>query len=47
MSETAEEKVQDVVNLVAVGEVNIDDAEEIFENAQEKLDTLRDIRGEN
>jgi hypothetical protein len=47
MSDEVEEKIQDVVNLAAVGEVAIDEAERMLEEAQEKLDHLRTMRGED
>jgi hypothetical protein len=46
MSDEAEEKVQDVVNLAAVGEVSIDEAESLFEGALEKLEHLRKVQEE-
>lgn len=46
MSDEAEEKIQDVVNLCAVGQVEIDDAERMFEGAIEKLDHLREVQGD-
>lgn len=46
MTEEAEEKVQEFVSLVAIGEVPLDEADQILADAREKLDHLREMRGE-
>ena len=46
MTEAAQERVQEVVNLAAVGDVEIGDAEAAFESGLEKLSYLREVRGE-
>lgn len=45
MSEKVSENVQEVVNLAAVGDVEIDTAEAALEDGLEKLEMLRTVQG--
>jgi len=46
MSEEAAEKIQDALNLAAVGEADIETLKTEFEKGLEKLEYLEEMRGE-
>lgn len=45
-SETVQEHVDEALELVVVGNVDIDEAERIFNDATQRLDELRRVRGD-
>lgn len=46
MSETVQEHVEQALDAVAVEDVPADEAEAIFEDALDRLEALRAVRGE-
>jgi hypothetical protein len=46
MSEEAVQKIQDALNLAAVGEADIETLRAAFEDGLEKLEYLEEVRGE-
>jgi len=46
MSEQAAEKIQEAVNLVAVGEADLEEVYNRLEKAQQDLKHLQEMRGE-
>jgi tetrahydromethanopterin S-methyltransferase subunit G len=46
MSEQAAEKIQEAINLVAVGEANFEEVYNRLQEAQRSLEHLQEMRGE-